>query len=250
VLALCLLSSGAPADPGPSLAEAWDRVAAAQAQCADVPACVAEVLGEQDPRVRLERVAHPDSDSIRWVDTLPSVTDARSLGAGRGLVVLERFGRKANREVEAALAAFGPLEELVLDLRSNRGGDLGRMLRLAGFFAGAQEGALRLIGDGDETRPIDIEGKSTVMPQLTLLVGARTASSAEILAALLRRHAGARLLGETTAGKDYLTRVVPLDHDWRLLLPAERVEVPGETLAGGLVPDGPLPAEFPPGAGG
>jgi hypothetical protein len=36
--------------------------------------------------------------------------------------------------------------------------------------------------------------------------------------------------------------VVAVDQDWRLLVPAERVEVPGETLAGGLVPDRPLPA--------
>ena len=38
-------------------------------------------------------------------------------------------------------------------------------------------------------------------------------------------------------GKDWLTRVVPVDHDWRLAIPAERIEVPGEALAQGLMPD-------------
>ena len=79
---------------------------------------------------------------------------------------------------------------------------------------------------------------------ITVLVGRQTASSGEILAALLRRHAGAELVGERTAGKDYLTRVVPLDQDWRLLLPAERIEVPGESLSGGLQPDRALPQAF------
>ena len=72
-----------------------------------------------------------------------------------------------------------------------------------------------------------------------------TASSAEVLAALLRRYAGARLIGAQTLGKDWLTRLIPVDHDWRLAIPAERIEVPGERLAQGLVPD----IEAPPPAG-
>jgi C-terminal processing protease CtpA/Prc len=65
-------------------------------------------------------------------------------------------------------------------------------------------------------------------------------SSGEVLAALLRRHAKASVLGERTWGKDYVLRVEPIDHDWRALIPAGRIEVPGEVLAGGLVPDGPI----------
>ena len=72
---------------------------------------------------------------------------------------------------------------------------------------------------------------------LDVLIGPGTASSAEVLAALLRRHAGARLIGARSGGKDWLTRLVPVDHDWRLAIPAERIEVPGEALAQGLVPD-------------
>ena len=35
----------------------------------------------------------------------------------------------------------------------------------------------------------------------------------------------------------WLTRLIPVDHDWRLAIPGERIEVPGERLAQGLVPD-------------
>jgi C-terminal processing protease CtpA/Prc len=79
---------------------------------------------------------------------------------------------------------------------------------------------------------------------ITVLVGTNTMSSGEVLAALLRRHAGATVLGERTWGKDYVLRVESVDPDWRALIPDGRIEVPGETLAGGLVPDGPLPAEL------
>lgn len=65
--------------------------------------------------------------------------------------------------------------------------------------------------------------------------GANTISSGEVLAAL-RRHVGATVLGERTLGKDYMLRVEPVDHDWRTLIPDGRIEVPGEVLAGGLLP--------------
>ena len=70
----------------------------------------------------------------------------------------------------------------------------------------------------------------------SVLVGTDTASSAEVLAALLQRYAGGCLAGARTAGKDHLTRVIAVDHDWRLLVPAERIEVPGVDLSGGLRP--------------
>ncbi len=39
-------------------------------------------------------------------------------------------------------------------------------------------------------------------------------------------------------------RVETIDHDWRALVPAGRIEIPGEVLHGGLVPDGPIPPEL------
>ena len=107
---------------------------------------------------------------------------------------------------------------------------------------GALENALQLADEAGR-RPVAIPGREAPfhVGPLVVLIGPETASSGEILAALLRRYAGAELRGARTAGKDYLLRVVPVDHDWQLLLPSERVEVPGERLAGGLAPDGPLP---------
>ena len=114
------------------------------------------------------------------------------------------------------------------------------MRRVASLFTGPVEGAIRLVGLDGVTgvalpaplRDLGLDGAA-----IDVLVGPGTASSAEVLAALLRRHAGARLVGARTAGKDWLTRLVPVDHDWRLAIPAEHIEVPGEHLAQGLAPD-------------
>jgi C-terminal processing protease CtpA/Prc len=79
---------------------------------------------------------------------------------------------------------------------------------------------------------------------ITVLVGAGTMSSGEVLAALLRRYAGATVMGDRTFGKDYALRVEPVSQGWRALVPDGRIEVPGEHLVGGLLPDGPIPPEL------
>jgi len=202
--------------------------------------CAAQLIAKGLPAVRLVPVSHPDTDTIRRAHTVPSVSAAERRSDGSLVLVLDRFGRTADREIADAIAAAGPAEtaQVVLDLRGNAGGDFDRMRRVASLFTGPREGAIRLYGRDGATdvalpRPLRTIGEF----EIDVLVGPGTASSAEVLAALLRRHAGARLVGAPTLGKDRIDRLVPVDHDWRLAIPAERIEVPGETLAQGLAPD-------------
>jgi C-terminal processing protease CtpA/Prc len=104
-------------------------------------------------------------------------------------------------------------------------------------FTGEINNSLYLIGT-EERIPVKIVGMNTPerLGSLTVVVGPGTASSGEVLAGLLHRYAGAELVGEPTAGKDYIVRVIPVDHDWRLLVRAETIEVPGVDLRGGLRP--------------
>lgn len=224
-----------------------DRKALTEA-CGEAALCVAERVAEADSRARLQAVVAPDTDSIRWVRNRASLGDVAPLPDGRVRIELRRFGRKLLREFDQAVAelAVGPAWSggLVLDLRRQPGGDLGRMLDLAGRLTGAVEAALRL-HDGEAAKPLSIPApaRRLTLRDLEVWVGPETASSAEILAALLRRHAGARVLGSRTAGKDYLYRPIRVDRAQLLLLPAERVEVAGEVIAGGLRPDAALPAQ-------
>lgn len=204
--------------------------------------CAARLIAASLPAARLVPVIHPDTDTIRRAYTAPSVTAVKHREDGALVIVLDRFGRTADREIVAAIEASGarapPPARLVLDLRDNGGGDFDRMRRVASLFTGPREGAIRLHGrDGATTVALPAPLRAVAVPALDVLIGPQTASSAEVLALLLRRHAGARLIGAQSGGKDWLTRLVPVDHDWRLAIPAERIEVPGEALAQGLVPD-------------
>lgn len=210
-----------------------------RARCGDDALCVARQLAARPAdRFVLRPAAPPDSDRIRWAVTRPSLVEARPLHDGRFYLRLDRFGRKAEAELRTAFdeQAGGPLA-LHLDLTQNGGGDFGRMLRIAAGFAGPAPDALRLVGAaGEVSRALPEVPAFGAVCDLTVEVGPGTASSGEVLAALLVRHAGAALVGETTAGKDYLLRVLPVDQEWQLLVPAERIVVPDVTLAGGLVP--------------
>jgi hypothetical protein len=202
----------------------------------------APFLGRAPVGIVLQRVRHPTSDQIRWAITESSITRTVDLDVRQRLMRLDRFGRKVDYELSAALSGA---TALVLDLRHNQGGVLNRMLRIAGRFTGPVPDAVRLI-KADQVRVLAIPEVSGAVwrGQITVLVGANTISSGEVLAALLRRHAGATVLGERTWGKDYVLRVEAVDPDWRALIPDGRIEVPGEILAGGLLPDGPIPAEL------
>jgi hypothetical protein len=192
------------------------------------------------PRAALMRVQHPDTDAIRWVTTKSSVVRVTDDGLHR-LIALRQFGRKVTKELLSALnmRSVGPLTRaVVLDLRCNHGGDFDRMIRVAGLFIGPVAEAVTLVGHhGRMTVDIPTTVSRVVADSLTVYVGPETASSAEVLAILLKRYVGATIVGQVTYGKDFLVRVIPVTHDWNLLLPSAIIEVSGYDLSAGIVPD-------------
>ena len=195
-------------------------------------------FGRRPSGTILQRTRHLDVETIRSAGGRLSISKVTDLGGGRRLIRLDGFGRAVDHELNVALRSVG---QVILDLRHNRGGILRRMLRVAGRFTGPVPGAVRLL-KADQVRALAIPEPSGAVwrGRITVLVGANTISSGEVLAALLRRYAGAVVLGERTFGKDYVLRVEWIDDDWQALIPDGRIEVPGEILAGGLTPDGPI----------
>lgn len=253
VMLAFVLATAPAAQAESGIVRIWKRAAALalkpvpplsvlRARCGEDTLCagraIARALG---PRARIVRRRPPDTDAIRLVRVKPAITVRRALPGGGLYLELRRFGIRALPELHAALAG-GAFSRLVIDLRRNTGGDVARMLRLAAVFTGAQKRAVRLRTARDE-RWLDVPkpGWRARARRIAVLVGPKTASSAELLAALLRRHAGARLLGARTFGKNWLTSAVPLAQGRALLVPSAIVSVPGERIEGGLRPDAPIP---------
>jgi len=225
--------------------ERADEIRDACGSAADV--CIAQgIVDAIGPKAALVEVRHPDSDTIRLAATAPSITDLSFPAPDILRVRLDHFGRKAEWEVaEAVLAGGDNIQTIELDLRGNSGGDLDRMLRVAALFTGAVVNVLNLTFLTRQ-EAVSIAPPITIVEKhrLRVLIGSQTASSAEVLAALLRQHAGAQILGLRSRGKDWLQRLVAVNHDYRLALPVASIHVSGVRLAGGLVPDGPLPVDL------
>jgi len=253
-LVFVLMTAPAAAESG--IARIWKRTAALalepvpplallRQRCGEDALCAGRVIARAlGPRARIVRLRPPDTDAIRLVKVKPSVTAVRRLGNGGLYVELRRFGIQALPELKAALARRA-FSRLVIDLRRNTGGDVARMLRLAAVFIGPRAKAVRLrTATGERWLDVPKPAWRVKARQITVLVGPKTASSAELLAALLRRYAGARLLGARTFGKNWLVGAVPLAQGRALLVPSAIISVPGERIEGGLSPDAPLPPEF------
>ena len=253
VMLAVALASAPAAQAESGVARIWKRaaalalmpvppLAALQARCGEDALCAGRVIAQAlGPRARIVRRRPPDTDAIRLVKVKPTITAMRRLRGGGLSVELRRFGIQALPELRAALKDES-LSHLVVDLRRNTGGDVVRMLRVAAIIIGARRRAVRLrTARGERWLDVPKPGWRVKARQVTVLVGPQTASSAELLAALLRRHAGARLLGARTFGKNWLTSAVPLAQGRALLVPSAMVSVPGERIRGGLRPDAPIP---------
>jgi carboxyl-terminal processing protease len=182
------------------------------------------IRGPEGTTVEL-RIRDPEAGTERAVDVERAQIDTGSVFAARivdkappvGYVRVGSFQASTARDLREEIEKL--LEEgmraLVLDLRSNRGGLLDQAVEVADLFLDQgiivrQRGRLREFSDQREARA---DGTlSTTLP-LAVLINEESASASEILAAALRDHRRAVLVGEHTYGK-FLVQIVeevPMD---------------------------------------
>ena len=194
-----------------------------------------EFDGEDDQNEVFEEI---DFDLTRAAIRIASVR-SRMLSPGIGYVRISQFQVNTGPDVAAHIEeledeAGSDLRGLVIDLRNNPGGTLQSSVEVADHFldkgtivstagrlpsAAAQYAATR--GDILEDRPI-----------VVLIIGG-SASASEIVAASLKDHEPATLLGTRSFGKGSVQSVVPLDDAQALKLTTAYYYSPdGHTIHG------------------
>ncbi len=156
-------------------------------------------------------------------------------------VKLRNFNTGAAQEMRQLLEAHNPLSSLVIDLRGNPGGFLDECVAAAGLFFAAGEtlGSLQS-RSGTETlldsNPVLIEAE-----RISLKVDARTASSAELFASILKSKLPDKvtIFGEKTYGKGVLQEQIYLTGAGRLTVTTARLFGPGGLTWNrqGILPD-------------
>jgi len=182
---------------------------------------------------------------------VPAVTDALMIADSVGYVRVASITTKSAEELERAVVRLElkGARSLLLDLRGNAGGLFDEGVDAAGLFLPRGTVVASLAGRNG-ARPEVHRGKRSRFPTLplTVLVDAGTASAAEVIAAALRDHDRALLVGAPTYGKGVVQRVVRLTPDLALRLTTARWLTPngvslerrqgvGAAAHGGLTPD-------------
>ena len=169
----------------------------------------------------------------------------QSLESGYGYLRITGFSETTAEDVNRAVARLrrdnpAGLKGLVLDLRNNPGGVLEAGVAVADAFL--DQGVI-VTADG---RTPDARFEMDATPgdvlngaPLVVLVNSGSASASEIVAAALRDHGRAQLIGHKTYGKGSVQTVMPLSHGGAVKLTTSRYFTPsGASIHGkGIVPD-------------
>ncbi|MGH9176585.1 MAG: S41 family peptidase, partial [Vicinamibacterales bacterium] len=169
-------------------------------------------------------------DVMRDEITIPAVTAHFMVDAQTGYVRIDDFAEHTEEELTDALDAMQSkgLKRLVLDLRSNPGGQLDQAIRMVNLFV--QRGSMIVYTRGRE-KNADQEYRATENGQfltnpIIVLVNRNSASASEIVAGALQDYDRALVVGETTFGKALVQSVYRVSQGAGLALTTARYFTP------------------------
>lgn len=236
----------------------------------DSHTALGRLRGDDGSKVKLG-IARPDSSTLINVELVrqaipyPPVTVSR-IDADLAVLRVPPFQDRTLKEVADALNAEWsrrPFKGLVIDLRHNVGGLLESSIGLAAMFlkpddlVGRTTGRIRQANQEFHAAPSDYNKRNTSpdplasLPPalrevpLVVLVDEWTASGAEIVAAALRDHKRAILVGHTTYGRASIQTIMPLGSGAAMKLTTAYYVAPsGEQFQGrGLQPEVPVASD-------
>ncbi len=148
-----------------------------------------------------------------------------------GYIHITQFQETTGREVTDALANFGDVKGLVLDLRGNPGGLLQEAVAVCDKFL--EKGQV-IVSQRGRAYPEQIyranHGNGGRTYPIVVLVNHGTASAAEIVSGALQDHDRAIIAGETTFGKGLVQTVYPLSENTGLALTTYHYYTPSGRL--------------------
>ena len=150
---------------------------------------------------------------------------------GVGYLHISSFIETTDHELDMALAEFGDLNGLILDLRQDPGGLLKEAVAVADRFL--PKGAVVVSQRGRSSPEIVYRAKNGNAGKeypIVVLVNRGTASAAEIVSGAIQDHDRGLVLGENTFGKGLVQTVYPLSDHTGLALTTAKYYTPSGRL--------------------
>ncbi|WP_338954389.1 S41 family peptidase [Fusobacterium nucleatum] len=136
---------------------------------------------------------------------------SKMLDGGIGYLRLTQFGDNVYPDMKKALEDLQTkgMKGLILDLRSNPGGELGQSIKIASMFIENGKIVSTRQKKGEES-VYTREGKYFGNFSMVVLINGGSASASEIVSGALKDHKRATLIGEKTFGKGSVQTLLPL----------------------------------------
>ena len=136
---------------------------------------------------------------------------SKMLEGGIGYLRLTQFGDNVYPDMKKALEGLQAkgMKALILDLRSNPGGELGQSIKIASMFIEKGKIVSTRQKKGEET-VYSREGKYFGNFPMVVLINGGSASASEIVSGALKDYKRATLMGEKTFGKGSVQTLLPL----------------------------------------
>ncbi len=188
--------------------------------------------GPKGSRVELEVVRSGMDQPLDFSivrDNIPinTVDAAYKLDSLTGYIRVNRFANQTYAEFEEAFQKLGPVEALVLDLRSNGGGLLDQAVELSNFFL--PKGAVIVSTEGRHVPPFRLmaqqDGRFTE-GKVIVLTNELSASGSEIVAGAIQDWDRGLIIGRRTFGKGLVQRQFPLQDSSAVRITVARYHTP------------------------
>ena len=124
------------------------------------------------------------------------------------------FGERTAREIESALKSLdGKIDAVILDLRDNGGGLLQAAIEVCDLFL--DEGRIVSTQGRQQASIESIDAqRGTVVPSnvpIAVLINSNSASASEVVAACLKDHQRAVIVGQRSYGKGSVQSIIPVE---------------------------------------
>ena len=172
-----------------------------------------------------------DFDLVRAEIPNDSVDLSYQIQPGIGYIHIKAIQETTGKEVSDALASFGQVKGLVLDLRDNPGGLLNQAVAVCDQFL--KRGQV-IVSQRGRAYPEQIyranHGDDSRSYPIVILTNHGTASAAEIISGALQDHDRALILGQTTFGKGLVQTIYQLSENTGLTLTTYHYYTPSGRL--------------------
>ncbi|KUG02347.1 carboxyl-terminal protease [hydrocarbon metagenome] len=203
------------------------------------------LLGPAGTRVQIEVKTgqlNRNFTLFRQIINIPVVNSSR-MDFNTAYIDIDSFSEEADQDLADTMASCRKdgADKWIIDLRGNPGGYIDSAIEMAGIFIGP--GVVTVLEERDTVTSYRTDHPQVQASEpVIILIDENSASASEILAAALRDHRKAILLGSTTYGKGTVQEIYPLSNgDWLKLTTARFYSPLGIPINGiGVDPDLPL----------